>query len=215
MEKFVKKPFSKKLLLRKVGVIIIPPLIFMLMRLLWLTYRKKYSFIDEKIDEQCMAVGWHGELFISSQVYRKLRKNHKTSAIISQHHDGEIIAGTLSFFNITPLRGSSKKGARSVLISAIKSLKDGYSVMITPDGPRGPRHSMSDGVVALAQRSKLPIMLVNYKAKSYWQLSSWDKFVIPKPFTTVEIYHQVIDVTNMEREEAKIFLKAQMLTHTI
>jgi len=208
-------PFTKKELFRKLGVIVIPPIIFFFMRLFWLTYRKNYHFIDEPIEGQCMAIAWHGELFVAPQVYRTLRKSQKTSAIISKHHDGDLIAKILSFFNIVALRGSSKKGARAVLLSSIKSLKDGYSVMITPDGPRGPRHSMSDGAVALAKRANLPLMVVNFQAESYWQLNSWDRFVIPKPFTSLDIYHQVLNVSNMDREEAKNYLKKHMLTYTI
>jgi len=165
--------------------------------------------------EQCIAVTWHGELLISPQVYKKLRKDTSTSAIISQHYNGEIIAKTLGFFDIKPLRGSSKRGAKSVLINAIKAIKNGNSVMITPDGPRGPRHSMSDGAVALALRSKLPIMVVNYKASRYWQLKSWDRFVIPKPFATIELYHYILDLSNMDKIEAKKHLQLVMNKHTL
>ena len=200
---------------RKLGAIFIPITIFIIMKLLWFTYRKKYHFIDAPIVGQCMAVTWHAELLISPQVYRKLRKQQKTAAIIAQHYDGELIARTLSFLNILPLRGSSRKGAKAVLIAAIAALKENYSVMITPDGPKGPRHSMSDGAVALALRSNLPLMVVNYKAHSFWQLQSWDKFIIPKPFTTLEIYHQVLTLNDMQKEEAKAYLLKQMLTHAI
>jgi lysophospholipid acyltransferase (LPLAT)-like uncharacterized protein len=205
----------RKRISRKLGVIFIPILIFMVMKLLWLTYRKKYHFIDAPIQGQCMAVTWHSELLISPQVYRKIRKKQKTAAIIAQHHDGELIARTLGFLKILPLRGSSRKGAKAVLIAAISALKNGTSIMITPDGPKGPRYSMSDGAVALALRSNLPLMVVNYKAKDFWQLKSWDKFIIPKPFTSLDIYHQVITLKNMEKEEAKAYLLKQMLTHAL
>jgi len=185
------------------------------MKLLWATYRKKYHFINEPIEEQCIAVTWHSELLIAPQVYKKLRKKQKTAAIIAQHHDGEIIARIFKFLNILPLRGSSRRGAKAVLIAAIKALKEGYSVMITPDGPRGPRYTMSDGAVALALRANLPLMVVNYQATSFWQLNSWDKFVIPKPFTTLNIYHQVITLSEMKKEDAKTYLQKQMLTHAI
>ena len=205
----------RKKLLRKLALIFVPTLIFLLMKVLWFTYRKKYHFINEPIEEQCMAVTWHSELLIAPQVYRKLRKKQKTAAIIAQHHDGELIARTLNFLDISPLRGSSRRGAKAVLIAAIKALKDGYSVMITPDGPKGPRYSMSDGAVALALRANLPLMIVNYQADSFWQLRSWDKFIIPKPFTTLNIYHQVITLSDMQKDEAKKYLLKQMLTHAI
>ena len=87
--------------------------------------------------------------------------------------------------------------------------------MITPDGPKGPRYSMSDGAVSLAQRSRLPLMVVNYKSSSYWSLNSWDKFVIPKPFSSLEIYHQIIDIHGMEKDEAKKYLKDKMLMYSL
>ena len=205
----------KKRFLRGIGVIIIPALVFFIMRLLWFTYRKKYHFINKQIDGQCIAVTWHGELLISPQVYRELRKGQKTSAIISQHFNGELIARVLGFFNILALRGSSKRGAKSVLINAIKAIKEGRTIMITPDGPRGPRYSMSDGAVALALRSKLPIMIVNYIPSSYFQLGSWDKFLIPKPFSKLEIYHQIIHLKNMDKNEAKKHLKSAMNSHSL
>ena len=204
-----------KKLFRKLTLVIAPMLIFLLMSVLWFTYRKRYHFINEPIEEQCIAVTWHSELLIAPKVYRKLRKKQKTAAIIAQHHDGEIIARTLNFLNILPLRGSSRRGAKAVLIAAIKALKEGYSVMITPDGPKGPRYTMSDGAVALALRSNLPLMVVNYQAEAFWQLNSWDRFVIPKPFTTLNIYHQVVTLSEMQKKEAKTHLLKQMLTHAI
>jgi hypothetical protein len=185
------------------------------MKLLWFTYRKNYHYIDAPIEGQCMAVTWHAELLISPQVYRKLRPYQKTSAIIAQHYDGELIARTFSFLNIEALRGSSRRGAKSVLIAAIKALKDKSSIMITPDGPKGPRYSMSDGAVSLALRSNLPLMVVNYQPTSYWTLKSWDKFIIPKPFSRLEIYHQVLTVTNMDKDKAKKYLRTQMLKYSL
>ena len=204
-----------KQLSRKIGVVIIPPTLFVVMKLLWFTYKKRYHFIDEPIEGQCIAVTWHAELFISPQVYRKLRKKQKTSAIIAQHFDGELIARTFNFLNISPLRGSSRRGAKSVLIAAIKSLKEGNSIMISPDGPKGPRYSMSDGAVSLALRSTLPLMVVNYKPSSYWQLKSWDKFVIPKPFSNLVIYHHIIHLEGMEKEEAKKYLEEKMRLYAL
>ncbi len=205
----------RKRFFRKLGVIIIPPILYIVMRLLWFSYRKRYHFIDEPIDGQCIAITWHSELFISPQVYRKFRTTHLTSAIIAQHHDGELIARTLKILHISAIRGSSRRGAKSVLLSAIKILKEGYSLMITPDGPKGPRYSMSDGAVALSLRAKLPLMVVNYQPKSYWQLSSWDKFIIPKPFTTIEIYHQILDIQNMDKDSAKVYLQQQMKNYSL
>ena len=201
--------------LRGTGQIIIPPLVYLLMRFLWYTTFKKFHYITPIGDEQHVCVCWHGELLMSPQAYRKIHKKHPASAIISAHFDGSLIASTLNMLKIRPLRGSTRKGARQVLLQAFKSIKSGEEVLITPDGPRGPRHSMSDGAIGIALKSKLPIFVMNYKADHYWQLKSWDRFVIPKPFTRVDFYIQSISLEGLTREEAKVYLSDKMLENTI
>jgi lysophospholipid acyltransferase (LPLAT)-like uncharacterized protein len=204
-----------KNVLRKTVGIIIPPLAYMLMRIIWLSTSKKFHFITPIGEEQHVCVCWHGELFMSPQAYRHIHKKHKASAIISQHFDGSLIAGTLNLLHIRPLRGSSRKGAHQVLLQAFKSIKKGEEVLITPDGPKGPRHTMSDGAIGIALKSKLPVFVMNFTAEKFWQLDSWDKFVIPKPFTTVDFYIQSISLEGMDLEEAREYLRAAMLEHTI
>ena len=204
-----------KIFFRQVGQVVIPPIAYILMRIIWYTTAKKFHFITPIPDEQHVCVTWHGELFMSPQAYRHIHKEHSASAIISSHFDGSLIARTLSWLNIRPLRGSSKKGATQVLKEAFKSIKLGEEVLITPDGPRGPRHFLSDGAIGIALKSKLPIFVMNFKAKNFWQVNSWDKFVIPKPFTKVDFYMQSISLEGMELEEAKVYLKEKMLENTI
>lgn len=204
-----------KIFLRQLGQIVIPPFIYVVMRILWYTSSKKFHFITPIDEEQHICVTWHGELLMSPQAYRHIHKKHKSSAIISQHFDGQLIASTLNFLSIRPLRGSSKKGAKKVLLEAFRAVKNGEEVLITPDGPRGPRHSMSDGAIGLAVKSNLPIFVMNYKASSYWQLKSWDKFVIPKPFGTIDFYMQSISLDGLSLEEARDLLLEKMLEHTI
>jgi lysophospholipid acyltransferase (LPLAT)-like uncharacterized protein len=204
-----------KNILRQVGQVVIPPLVYLLMRIIWYTSFKKFHFISPVGDEQHVCVCWHGELLMSPQAYRKIHKKNPASAIISSHFDGSLIASTLKMLGIRSLRGSSRNGARQVLLQAFKSIKSGEEVLITPDGPRGPRQHMSDGAIGIALKSKLPIFVMNYRAEKYWQLNSWDRFVIPKPFTKVDFYLQSISLEGMELDEAKEYLLAKMLEHTI
>ncbi len=194
---------------------VVPPVIYVLMRFIWYTSTKKFHYITEIGEEQHVCVCWHNELLMSPQAYRHIHKKQPASAIISSHFDGSLIASTLNMLGIRPLRGSSKKGARQVLLQAFKSIKSGEEVLITPDGPRGPRHSMSDGAVGIALKSKLPIFVMNYKTEKFWQLGSWDRFVIPKPFTHIDFYIQSISLDGMTLEEAKIYLSQKMLENTI
>jgi len=204
-----------KNILRQVGQVLIPPLVYLIMRIIWYTTSKKFHFISSVSDEQHVCVCWHGELFMSPQAYRKIHKKQKASAIISSHFDGSLIASTLKMLGIRSLRGSSRNGAKQVLLQAFKSIKSGEEVLITPDGPRGPRHHMSDGAIGIALKSKLPIFVMNYKAENYWQINSWDKFVIPKPFTKVDFYLQSVSLEGMELDEAKEYLLNKMLENTI
>lgn len=204
-----------KNILRQVGQVIIPFLAYILMRITWYTTFKKFHFITSIGEDQHVCVCWHGELFMSPQAYRYIHKKHPASAIVSQHFDGEIVARTLNWFNIKPLRGSSRKGAQKVLLQAFRSVKNGEEVLISPDGPKGPRHTVSDGAIGLALKSKLPMLVINFTAQRFWQFSSWDKFVIPKPFSKIEFYIQSISLEGMELDEARKFLSDKMLEHTV
>jgi len=201
--------------LRRVGQYIIPPLVYFLMRIIWWSANKKFHFLTPLGEEQHVCVTWHGELLMSPQAYRHFHKKHQASAIVSSHFDGTLIAKTLEFLKIHPLRGSSRKGAKQVLLQAFKSIKSGEEILITPDGPKGPRHTMSDGAVGIALKSKLPIFVMNFKADRYWQLRSWDAFVIPKPFAKIDFYIQSLSLEGLSHEEAKVYLSERMLEHTI
>ena len=185
------------------------------MRILWLTLSKKFNFITEIDDRQHICVCWHSELLISPQAYRKIHPKHSSYAIVSSHFDGSIIANTLNKLNIKPLRGSSRAGASKVLLQAFREVKRENELLITPDGPKGPRHSMSDGAVAMAIKSNLPIFIMNFKSDNYWQLKSWDKFVIPKPFSNIEFYLQSISLKDMNIKEGNLYLKSKMMENTI
>ncbi len=146
--------------------------------------------------------------------YKHYRKNPRVKALISPHFDGKLIAKTINFFGFDSLSGSSDKSPARVLIQAIKSLKEGYDIGITPDGPKGPRHNMADGIIIMAQKTSAKILLVEIKPTKYWKLNSWDKFVIPKPFGTIHYYSSSeIDVSTLSIEEARTLLQEGLLKH--
>ncbi len=204
-----------KTLSRSIAQVILPPLGYLLMRFYWMTSKKNFHINGEITQEQSIVVCWHGELLMSPQAYRYFHKKQLASGIISRHFDGEMIARILMYFSIAPLRGSSSRGAKQVLLEAFRALKKGDDLLVTPDGPRGPRHSISDGAIALAHKAKAPVLTVNYIPKAYWQLGSWDKFVIPKPFTTIDFYLENVSLDGMEMDEARDFLRDKMLAHTV
>jgi len=203
----------KKKIIRKIAYIIAPPIIYMIMRFIWYTSKKRFNFITPISDHQHICVCWHNELLMSPQAYREIHKKQPSFAIISQHFDGDIIAKVLSYLKINSLRGSTSRGASSVLRQSFRAIKNGQEVLITPDGPRGPKYSMSDGTIGLALRSKKPIFIMSYKVDRFWELKSWDRFIIPKPFSKIEFYLQSISVEGLDIEEAKNLLKIKMLEY--
>jgi lysophospholipid acyltransferase (LPLAT)-like uncharacterized protein len=204
-----------KQFLRSIGRAVLPPLGYVLMRFYWFTSQKNFHIEGEITPQQHIVVCWHGELLCSPQAYRHFHPKQPSSGIISRHFDGEIIARILGYFGIVPLRGSSSKGAKQVLLEAFRALKKGDDLLVTPDGPRGPRHEISQGALALAMKAKAPILAVNYIPSSYWQLKSWDRFVVPKPFARLDFYLKVVSVEGMEIDEANAHLRAKMLEHTV
>ena len=116
---------------------------------------------------------------------RDFGSKRRAKVIISDHKDGEIITRVISHFGIGAIRGSSFKGGARALMGAIKEIKNGTDVIITPDGPRGPLHRVADGAVILAQRLNLDIYALNYEASSFWKFRSWDEMVLPKPFSRI------------------------------
>ena len=195
---------------------IVPFIGSLLIRLLYLTNKKKFHAPDSIGNKPIIMACWHGELLMIPYAYTIFRKTPHVKLLISEHFDGNLIAKTLNFFKFDTIRGSSTRGGAKALIQSIKELKNGYDLGITPDGPKGPRHEVSNGIIVMAQKAKANIVLVEIKPSSYWQLRSWDKFVIPKPFGTINYYvSNIIDISDIGIEDARILIKKGLLKHDI
>ena len=135
---------------------------------------------------------WHGRLMMMPFL-RPPRGD--VFMLISRHRDGQLIARTVSHFNIDTIAGSTSKGGSAALRAMVKAIKDGANVNITPDGPRGPRMRAGSGIVALARLSGAPILPATFAARRCWILGSWDRFVVPLPFSRGELrWGQPIEV---------------------
>ncbi len=195
-------------------MVVVPFVGSLLIRFLYLTNKKEFHTKNPLPEEATIYACWHGDLLMFAHSYLRYKNPPHVKAVISSHFDGSLIAGTLKKFGLEIIAGSSNKNAVRVLIKAIKALNEGYDIGITPDGPRGPRHEVADGVIAMATKTGKKVILVEIRPKSYWQLSSWDKFVIPKPFGTIHFYYSdPIDVKSMETEVARTHIKAGLDKH--
>ncbi|WP_258864896.1 lysophospholipid acyltransferase family protein [Helicobacter sp. MIT 14-3879] len=158
---------------------------------MWLLYfssRNRFYINDNVYNNNAIFVFWHGEFLMLPFLYRKIRKNPKIFVISSEHFDGELMVKLYSYFGFKSIRGSSSKGGRRVLIQAFSKLKEGFDTAITPDGPKGPYHSIADGVVAMAQKTGVNVVVLQTISSKFWQLKTWDKFIIPKPFASIKYY---------------------------
>jgi len=195
---------------------VVPFILQLFVRFIYLTSKKVFHHPKINQDESYLVAFWHGELLMQPFNYQKLKPDGKVSAIISEHKDGEAITKTVEYLGIHSVRGSSSRGGAKALISAIKEIKGGDDVAITPDGPRGPRHSVADGIVAISKKTNAKILIFNCKPSSYWQFNSWDKFVIPKPFGKIEFFiDEPLNISELETAEAKELIKEKMLINAI
>ncbi len=126
---------------------------------------------------------WHGQLLPLIWHHR----SEGVAILVSEHRDGELIARIASSIGYRLIRGSTTRGGDRALLALVKELRSGGEVAVTPDGPRGPARSYAPGAVVAAQRAGAPILPIAAHADRAWYLSSWDRFMIPKPFATVTV----------------------------
>jgi hypothetical protein len=199
---------------RALALLFVPFIGSLVIRFLYLTNKKNFHAPETITDEPVIFACWHGELLMLPYLYKHYRKTPHAKVLISPHFDGELISRTIKYFGLGTLAGSSDKNPARVLIQAIKTIKEGYDIGITPDGPKGPRHEVADGIIVMAQKAKAKVVLVEIKPTKFWQLNSWDKFTIPKPFGTLNYYaSSEIDLSGMDLEDARLLLKEGLLKH--
>jgi lysophospholipid acyltransferase (LPLAT)-like uncharacterized protein len=128
---------------------------------------------------------WHNRIFLMPYLFRKFwrrRQRDKVAVLVSASQDGEKLARVLSKFDLICVRGSSSRRGKEALRELTRLVEEGYDAGITPDGPRGPKYRVQDGVISLAQLTGSPIMPVSYHLDWKITLRSWDAFMIPLPF---------------------------------
>jgi lysophospholipid acyltransferase (LPLAT)-like uncharacterized protein len=107
--------------------------------------------------------------------------------LVSEGRDGRYLADYANGLGYQCVYGSSSRGGLRALLEAVRVLRKGTPVAITPDGPRGPRRTMKPGILAAAERARVPIVPIHAVASRGWWLRSWDRFLIPKPFAKVRV----------------------------
>lgn len=137
-------------------------------------------------DNPFIVAFWHGRLLMMPMLCPPKRK---MNVLISTHRDGEMIAQTMHRFNFHTIRGSTSRGGVAAAINAIRALKDGQNVSITPDGPRGPAMKVQGGIITVAQKANVPIIPMTFSATRHKRARSWDRFMVALPFGT--LYYRI------------------------
>jgi lysophospholipid acyltransferase (LPLAT)-like uncharacterized protein len=161
-----------------------PVLIYLLGRTLRIVWVGQENLEPVKRQNKSVIYAfWHGRMLILAYSHRR-RKIH---ILISQHRDGEFIARIIHRLGFVSVRGSTTRGGTKAIFEMCDKVAQGYDVGMTPDGPTGPGFQVHPGTVYVAQRSGMPIVPITSSAQHRWTLSSWDRFIIPRPFSKTVI----------------------------
>jgi len=135
--------------------------------------------------EHFILAFWHRHLLLMPYAYR----GRKISVLVSRSTDGELIARTVARLGVDSTRGSSSRGGVSGMKALLRKAAEGWDIAFTPDGPRGPAREVQSGVILAAAATGLPIQPVAIAASRVRLLRSWDRFLVPMPFSTVHLVY--------------------------
>lgn len=158
---------------------------YWVIRLIGPTLRVAVSY-DERaqqtLDERPrIASFWHSCLIPSTYVFR----NMGIRVMSSNSYDGEYMGRIIHRFGFVAVKGSSSRNAVRALLGLRRALEEGWTVAFTLDGPRGPRHKVKPGPVSLARSSGKPMTMYHAAVDKAWVLNTWDRLMIPMPFSRV------------------------------
>ncbi len=173
---------------------------------------------DERTVEPLLAAGapviyvvWHSRLLLLPYLYRR----RGLWALVSRSEDGAMVADLVRRFGFVTVRGSSSLGGAEGLRSLTRAIRKGHSVVVVPDGPRGPREVLKPGVVLLARLTGAHVVPAALGASSEWRARSWDQFRIPKPFSrcVVRLGEPILvprDIDGAREETARAEIEAAL-----
>jgi lysophospholipid acyltransferase (LPLAT)-like uncharacterized protein len=169
---------------------------------------------DPEIEGRFIYAIWHEALLFPAG--RRWKGN--MHVLISQHADGELITQVANHLGFNAVRGSTTRGGVPALRGMLEKAKDSH-LMVTPDGPRGPRRQVQPGVVYLASRTGLPVVPVGIGYRRAWRARSWDRFAVPYPCTAgIAVAGPVVrvppDADRDELETYRLRLEEAMLAAT-
>lgn len=197
-------------LLRALGNIALYNAVTLLCRTLKISFQNQ-GCIEGLVKENrnFVLAFWHGTMLIPWYIHR----NRDFVALVSRSKDGTMLFKILNKWNYEVVRGSSHTGGSVALGIMVDHAKNSKSIAITPDGPKGPYHTLKPGAVIAAKKAGIPLVLLGVGYDKKRSLSSWDKFEIPKFFSRVNLVYSepiYIDKDLSFEETSGIIEKCQM-----
>ena len=128
---------------------------------------------------------WHNRLLMLPPPFDRWFPTRQSIGLISASRDGDLVSILIERSGYGTIRGSTSRKGVIALRQLVEALAAGSNVLFTPDGPRGPVYEVSPGVIFVAQKSGAPIVPLHPEYSSCWRLKSWDRFCVPRPFSTV------------------------------
>ena len=166
---------------------------------LWVsTIRFKFIDSDSKSmiiqnTEPVIITLWHNRLFLAGEWQRRFRSGRKCFGLISGSRDGAWLEAFYGWTGIHAIRGSSNRGGSKAIRDLVRTLKSGNDIGITPDGSKGPIYEAKPGVILIGKLANAPLLLLGFEYGWHIKLNSWDKFVIPLPFSKVKVKVNIMD----------------------
>lgn len=162
-------------------------LLKMLGRTLRYEIEDRAGIVGKPVSENYIGALWHNRLLIFPLVLRRFFSNRHGAALISASRDGDLLSDAIHRFDYDVVRGSSSRLGATALLQLGDVLARHGDVVITPDGPRGPAYELGPGIIFLAQKTGAAVLPINMEYSSCWRVKSWDRFIIPRPFSKVRL----------------------------
>ncbi len=182
--------------------------IFVVMKLLLATVRFQCSSQVKEIltnPEHFIGIAWHRNISLLACAKTRFRPKINMSGLVSASKDAAYLVAFFNLMKIRSVRGSHKRRGREAILDLVDELKNDSDAFITPDGPRGPARVAKRGFYAVAKASGARVLLVRFKPKHYFEIPSWDKMVIPLPFSSALI--ETMEFKNIAELDALASLK--------
>lgn len=158
---------------------------YSIIRLIGPTLRVAVSYEEgaqKTLDQRpLIASFWHSCMIPATYIFRDMG----IRVMSSNSYDGEYMGRIIHKFGFVAVKGSSSRNAVRALLGLRRALEEGWTVAFTLDGPRGPRHKVKPGPVALARSSGLALTCFHAAVDRAWVLNTWDRLMIPMPFSRV------------------------------